>query len=94
MVAVPTLRGWVAATTLAAGLGLGAAPAGADCLYAEFYVTREGESPVHVLGENDPCVTSTYWTWFLLVPGNATQPGLPAGSPNGYHLDVRVPLPL
>lgn len=68
--------------------------ASADCVYAEFYVTRQDAPPVWVVGENDPCLTETPWSWGLLLPGDVTKSGLPSGSPNGYHRDIRIPLPV
>lgn len=76
-------------------VGMGAAPpAHADCVYAELYVTREGNTPIWVVGENDPCITPTYWTWGVTDDSDFTRTGLPNGTPNGYHYDIRVPLPV
>ena len=77
-------------------VGVGAAPpAQADCVYAELYVTREGDTPIWVVGEHDPCLTPTPWTWQVAdsVDFTLTLTGHPDGAPNGYHRDIRVPLP-
>ena len=88
------VRGGLAAMAVSlVGIG-GAPPARADCVYAEFYVSREGDTPIWVIGENDPCITSTPWTWGAGGPGDTTQSGLPQGTPNGYYLDIRIPLPV
>lgn len=89
------MRGGLAGMAVVAlGLGPGAAPASAECVYAEFYVTRANDTPIWVVGENDPCLYPTPWTWGILLPGDSTQGGLPDGTPNGYHRDIRVPLPV
>ncbi len=90
------VRGGLAAMAVSlVGIG-GAPPAQADCVYAEVYVTREGDTPIWVAGENDPCITSTPWTWFFVdsVDFTMTLTGHPDGAPNGYHRDIRVPLPV
>jgi hypothetical protein len=84
-------RGCVAALAMAAW---GAAPAGAECVYAEVYVTREGDTPIWLLGENDPCIYATPWTWAVTDHGDLTRSGLPTGAPNGLHHDIRVPSPV
>lgn len=87
------VRGGLAAMAVSlVGIG-GAPPARADCVYAEVYVTREGDTPIWVVGENDPCITSTPWTWQISDDSDLTRTGLPNGTPNGYHRDMRVPLP-
>lgn len=76
------------------GLAAQAPPARADCVYAEFYISRQDADPLWVVGEHDPCLTDTPWSWGLLLPGDVTKTGLPSGAPNGYHHDVRIPLPV
>lgn len=80
---------------LAAGVAVlvPAGPADAECVYAVVYVTREGEPPVYVVGENDPCVTQTDYSQEFFLPLDGTTPGMPAGAPNGYFVDLRIPVP-
>jgi hypothetical protein len=70
-----------------------ARPADAECLYAVVYVTREGDSPVYVVGENDPCLTPTPWYQEITLPSGGHTDGMPTGAPNGYFVDLRVPVP-
>lgn len=90
------MRGCLAAAAFVV-VGIGTAPpAQADCVYAELYVTREGDTPIWVVGENDPCITPTPWTWFYTENSDFTWTltALPDGAPNGYHYDIRLPLPV
>lgn len=87
-------RACVGAGGLVVAAGSMAAPAKADCVYAEAYVTVEGGDPIYLVGENDPCITQTDWGWAVLVPGKMTKGGLPNGTPNGYFIDIRVPSPV
>ena len=84
--------GGLAASVL--GMGPGASPARAECVYAEVYVTREGDTPIWVVGENDPCIYPTPWTWAVTEQDDATSTNLPPGTPNGYYYDIRVPIPV
>jgi hypothetical protein len=86
-------RRWLVAalTIVAASVSLGGARA--ECVYAEAYVTREGDTPVYVIGENDPCVTPTPWYQEVFLPLDGHQNGLPTGAPNGFLIDLRVPVP-
>ena len=68
-------------------------PAGAECVYAVVYVTRENAPPMYLAGENDPCLTPTPWYQEIYVPSDGHVPGTPAGAPNGYFVDLRVPVP-
>lgn len=83
--------GAAAGVVLLAGMA-SAPPAHAECVYAQAYITRQGEPPVYVVGESDPCLAPTDWSWGLLVPGSATKEGQPHGAPNGYGFEVRVPM--
>lgn len=65
----------------------------AECVYAVVYVTREGDSPLYVVGENDPCLTQTAYTQEVFVPTDGDTGGMPQGAPNGYFVDLRVPVP-
>lgn len=78
------------------GLLLGGQPdAKAECVHLELYVRRANTGPMWVHGEHDPCVVPTYWNQTVLIThgDNNTINGQPEGTPSGYHVDLRVPLP-
>lgn len=82
---------------LAVGAGLLATPAAvgpakADCVYLTAYVTREAASPTYV---NNGCVphTNTPWLHDVTLSPRYTGTGHPTGTPNGFVVDLRVPLP-
>lgn len=81
---------------LAAGLGLTVipAPAGAECVYAVVYVTRVGEEAIYVHGP-EGCIYPTPWNQAVFLPGHftLTHPAPPPGAPNGYFIDIRIPVP-
>ncbi|HEX9970076.1 MAG TPA: hypothetical protein VGB03_08050, partial [Acidimicrobiales bacterium] len=56
-------RACVAAGGLVVAAGATAAPAQADCVYVDAYVTVQGGDSVYLAGENDPCLTQTDWGW-------------------------------
>lgn len=74
-------------------IGPVAPQARAECLDAVVYVTRQGEDPVYLHGESDPCVTQTPWDHTFTHHGEFTDTGMPNGAPNGYWVDLRVPAP-
>jgi hypothetical protein len=67
-------------------------PAAADCLYLVVYVSREGEAPLYPTGPGG-CVQDTPWAHVVIVPSSFGWDGVPQGAPNGYFVDLRVPLP-
>jgi hypothetical protein len=69
------------------------ARAAGECVHAVVYVTREGEPPVWVAGEQDPCLTPTPWYQEIVFPSDSHNDGMPTGAPNGYFVDLRVPVP-
>lgn len=83
----------LAGAVLAGVMGPAVPQARAECLDAVVYVTRQGDSPVYVHGEHDPCVTQTPWDQTVTYHGELTDTGMPAGSPNGYWFDLHVPVP-
>lgn len=75
------------------GTGVGAvqAPAQADCVYVVAYVTRENATPLYA---SNGCVVNTPWKQRVTTTQHLTEGGyLPNGSPNGFFIDARVPLP-
>ena len=74
------------------GLTLPPTPARAECVYALIYVTREQAPPIYVHGPNG-CVTPTPWYQEVFLPGHLTLTDLPPGAPNGYFVDIRIPVP-
>lgn len=82
----------IVALGLALGLLLPAAPAQAECIYAVVYVSREQAAPIYVHGP-DGCVYPTPWNHVVFLPGHFTHTGLPPGTPNGYFIDIRIPIP-
>ena len=75
-----------------AGTVLGAPPADAECVHALVYVTRQDQPPIYVLGP-DPCLYETPWHQVVFVPSGLTVTNLPPGTPNGYVVDIRIPVP-
>jgi hypothetical protein len=73
--------------------GVAVPQARSACVDAEIYVTRQGQDPVFVYGEHDPCVTPTPWNHSFTHHGELTRTGLPDGAPNGYWVDLRIPAP-
>lgn len=92
------MRQWISRCTgVAAIVGLalaqgGQTPAAAECLYVDFYVTRQDAAPIYPIGPGG-CRASTGWKQRVFVPGYETVTGVPSGTPNGYYLDLRVPVP-
>jgi len=85
-------RRWV----ICVGVGLGLvwpSSAGAECLHAVVYVTRQGAPPVYVAGQNDPCLAPTGYSQEVFLPVDGGTGGLPTGAPNGFFVDLRVPVP-
>jgi len=91
---MPLRRGrWVVALVAMSAVLVPGTPADAECVYAVVYVTRENAPPVYVAGENDPCLTPTPWYQEVFVPTDGHIPETPDGVPNGYFVDLRVPVP-
>lgn len=90
-----TTRAAIALAAAAAVLGGPSAvpPVRAECLYLVFYLTRENATPRYV---HNGCVTGTGTSYPHRVTADPefTQFGVvPNGMPNGFFLDVRVPIP-
>ena len=90
---MPFRRGRLVALLMAVAVFLPAPPADAECVHAVVYVTRENDTPVYVVGENDPCLTPTPWYQEITLPSGGHADGMPTGAPNGYFVDLRVPVP-
>jgi len=93
------MRRWISRRTgVAAIVGLalaqgGQVPAAAECLYVDVYVTRQDATPIYPVGPGG-CRASTGWKQRVSVPASyQTVYGLPPGAPNGYYLELRVPVP-
>lgn len=86
-------RMWAAAAA-AAIVGLGASgagtPAQADCLYLTVYVSAQNRTPTYL---HNGCVTDTPWKQRVTTTNGYTGTGHPDGTPTGYFVDARVPLP-
>ena len=92
------MRRWISRRTgVAAFVGLtlaqgGQAPVAAECLYVDVYVTRKDATPIYPIGPGG-CRASTGWKQRVFVPSYETVTVVPSGAPNGYYLDLRVPVP-
>lgn len=87
------LRGAVVVLGVGAGLLAGPAavmPAKAECLYVVAYVTWQGKPPTYA---HNGCVTGTPWRQDVTANPWYTGTGHPNGTPNGFFVDARVPLP-
>lgn len=88
--------GLVGGIALVALIGPAATPAQAECLYLDFWLIIED---THDDGVDDPmyvhqgCVTETGEEQRLFVPADYSGHGHPHGTPNGFYLDLRVPIP-
>ena len=68
-------------------------PAEADCVYVDFHVTTENAPPIYPAG-SDPCRYPTTWPTVVTASPHFTHTGgKPTGTPNGFNLEVRIPLP-
>lgn len=72
------------------GWGGASTPAQADCLYITLYVTNQGAPPTYV---NNGCVTNTPWKQRFTGTSDYVGQGHPHGTPNGYFLEWRIPVP-
>jgi hypothetical protein len=81
---------FTAGLVVALSVAVPTTPADAECVYAEVYVTREQAAPVYV---NNGCVVPTPWYQEVFLPGHLTLTNLPPGTPNGYFVDIRIPIP-
>lgn len=89
--------GVIGGLAVASIVGPSAMPAKADCLYVDFWLIVEDadgdghDEPQYVhLG----CVTDTDYPWVLSVPAHGNRENLPAGTPNGFYLQVHIPAPI
>lgn len=76
--------------------GTAAMPVKADCLYVDFWLIIED---TYDDGQDDPlyvhqgCVTETGSEQRLFVPAHYYGHGHPHGTPNGFYMDLRIPIP-
>jgi hypothetical protein len=82
----------LAAAAVAVFVLTGNDAAQAECLYAVVYVSRENAEPLYANGPQG-CVTATDWRQRVFLPSSLGHGGLPDGTPNGYFVDLRVPVP-
>jgi hypothetical protein len=84
---------WLCLPVIAfAGVVVTSAPASADCVAADFYITVQSAPNVDVIAPNT-CLTSTAWpTWFYVGKQDDVT-GLQPGTPNGVGFDIWIPLP-
>lgn len=67
-----------------------APPSHADCIWVQAYITRANDTPYYVW---NGCVYPTDWGWGL-GPGTGNgASGLPSGTPNGFFVQVKIPVP-
>lgn len=81
---------------LTMGLLISAQPdAKADCVYLKLYAKRKNSTPAWVYGQHNPCVAPTPFNWGVghIEDNTTTVDAAPNGSPAGFYLETRVPLP-
>ncbi len=68
-------------------------PARADCVYVDIQITHQNAPPSYPAG-SDPCRYQTSWATFVTLTPHATHHGgVPDGTPNGFYIEARIPVP-